>query len=90
METISLQEFSANPKSYLDKVAKGLELLIMRKGEAFKLTKVSDGAALPDEEDFYAQLDKALADVEAGRTYKMNADETLTDFLKRVEGTQHV
>lgn len=90
METISLQEFSANPKSYLDKVAKGLELLIMRKGEAFKLTKVSDDAALPDEEDFYAQIDKALADVEAGRTYKMGADETLTDFLKRVESTQHV
>ena len=90
METISLQEFSANPKCYLDKVAKGLELLIMRKGEAFKLTKVSDDAALPDEEDFYGQIDKALADVEAGRTYKMDADETLTDFLKRVEGTQHV
>ena len=90
METISLQEFSANPKSYLDKVAKGLELLIMRKGEAFKLTKVSDDAALSDEEDFYAQIDKALADVEAGRTYKMDADETLTDFFKRVEGTQHV
>ena len=90
METISLQEFSANPKSYLDKVAKGLELLIMRKGEAFKLTKVSDGAALSEEADFYGQIDKALADVKAGRTYKMDADETLTDFLKRVEGTQHV
>ena len=85
MITISSREFRANQKNYLDKVAEGLEILITRKNEAFKLVKVSKDDTLMSKEEFLAHIEKAIADVKEGRTYGMKPNESLDQFLNRME-----
>lgn len=84
MLTISSREFRANQKSYLDKAAHGLEILITRKNDAFKLTKVSKDDTLVSKEDYYEQLEKAIAEAKEGKTYAMKPNESLDDFLNRM------
>lgn len=85
MITVSSREFRANQKSYLDKVANGLELLITRKNEAFKIVKVTDDDTLMSKEDFLDKIEKAVSEVKEGKSFKMKKDESLDEFLKRME-----
>lgn len=85
MITVSSREFRANQKSYLDKVANGLELLITRKNEAFKIVKVTDDDTLMSKEDFLDKIEKAVSEVKEGKSFTMKKDESLDEFLKRME-----
>lgn len=85
MITVSSREFRANQKSYLDKVADGLELLITRKNEAFKIVKVTDDDTIMSKEDFLAKIEKAVSEVKEGKSFAMKKDESLDEFLKRME-----
>lgn len=85
MITVSSREFRANQKSYLDKVADGLELLITRKNESFKIVKVTDDDTLMSKKDFMAKVEKAVSEVKEGKSFAMNPGESLDDFLKRME-----
>lgn len=85
MITVSSREFRANQKSYLDKVANGLELLITRKNEAFKIVKVTDDDTLMSKEDFLNKIEKAVSEVKEGKSFTMKKDESLDEFLKRME-----
>lgn len=85
MITISSREFRANQKNYLDKVAEGLEILITRKNEAFKLVKVTEDDTLMSKEEFLAQIEKAISDVKEGRTHVMKSNESLDSFLDRMK-----
>ncbi|MDR0976694.1 MAG: type II toxin-antitoxin system Phd/YefM family antitoxin [Prevotellaceae bacterium] len=90
MITVSSREFRSNQKNYLDQVAQGRELLVTRKNEAFKVTKVATDDTLVNKEDFLAQIERAIADVREGRTYAMMPNESLDDFLRRMETEGHV
>lgn len=85
MITISSREFRSNQKDYLDKVAQGLEVLITRKNESFKIVKVTEDDTLMSKEAFFAQIEKAIADVKEGRTHAMKAGESVEQFLERME-----
>jgi prevent-host-death family protein len=86
MITVTSREFRTNQKSYLDQVAQGTEVLITRgKNEAFKITKVADEDSLMSKSEFYSMIKQALQEVEAEKTYAMLPDESLDDFMKRME-----
>lgn len=90
MITISSREFRSNQKDYLDKVAQGLEVLITRKNESFKIVKVTEDDTLMSKEAFFAQIEKAIADVKEGRTHTMKAGESVEQFLERMEAEGNV
>jgi hypothetical protein len=71
-------------------VAQGQELLVTRKNEAFKVTKVAKDDTLVSKEDFLAQIEQAIADVREGKTYAKMPNESLDDFLRRMETEGHV
>jgi prevent-host-death family protein len=86
MITVTSREFRTNQKSYLDKVAQGTDVLITRgKNEAFRITKVEDDDSLMSKSEFYSMIKQALKEVEAEKTYAMLPDESLDDFMKRME-----
>jgi antitoxin (DNA-binding transcriptional repressor) of toxin-antitoxin stability system len=86
MITVTSREFRTNQKSYLDQVAQGTDVLITRgKNEAFKITKVADDDTLMSKSEFYSMIKQALQEVEAEKTYAMLPDESLDDFMKRME-----
>ncbi len=61
-------------------------MLITRgKNEAFKITKVTDDDSLMSKSEFYNMIKQALQEVEEEKTYAMLPNETLDDFMKRME-----
>jgi hypothetical protein len=78
MLVISTREFRANQKDYLEKVDKGLELLIRRgKNKSYKIVPVKEDDSLMSKEEFYAKLDRSL------EQYKNGEYEELTPELKK-------
>ncbi len=91
MLVISSREFRDNQKSYLDKVDEGIELLIQRgKNKSYKIIPVTKDDTLMTKEEFFAIIEKAIINVKEGRTYAMKPQESLEDFLKRMEEEGHV
>lgn len=90
MITVSSREFRSKQKSYLDQVAQGIELLVTRKNESFKVIKVTEDDTLMSKEAFFARIERAIADVKEGKTYTMKPNESLDDFLNRMEVEGHV
>lgn len=90
MITVSSREFRSKQKSYLDQVAQGKELLVTRKNESFKIVKVTEDDTLMSKDAFFAQIERAIADVKEGKTYAMKPNESLDDFLNRMEVDGHV
>jgi antitoxin YefM len=77
MLVISTREFRANQKSYLEKVDRGLELLIRRgKNKSYKIVPVKEDDSLMSKEEFYAKLDRSL------EQYKNGEYEELTPELR--------
>lgn len=85
MITVSSIEFRTNQKTYLDQVAQGIELLITRKKDAFKITRVAEDDTLMSKEDFFAQVERGIADAVAGNTFTMSETESIDDFMNRME-----
>lgn len=86
MLTVSSREFRSNQKNYLDMVAQGRELLLTRgKHEAFKVTKVSEDDTLVNKEEFYAQVEKAIAQAKEaladGNAVVLHSKREITDFV---------
>lgn len=90
MITVSSREFRSNQKSYLDQVAQGIELLVTRKKEAFKITKVTDDDTLMSKEEFYTKIEHAKEQAKQGLVYAMKPEESLSDFMQRMKAEGHV
>lgn len=85
MLTVSARDFRTNQKSYLDKAAHGIEVLILRRNEAFKLSRVEEDDTLMSKKDFLAKVEHAIADVKNGHSYSMQPGESLDAFMDRME-----
>lgn len=90
MLAISSREFRTNQRHYLDQVAQGLELLIMRKKDAFKISKVEKDDTLMTKEEFYAKIDRAKEQVRQGLVYSKNPEETWEEFFHRMKAEGHI
>lgn len=90
MIAVSSREFRTNQRHYLDQVAQGIELLITRKKDAFKVSKVKEDDSLMTKEEFFAKIDRAKEQARQGLGYAMNPGESLSDFMQRMRGEGHV
>ena len=87
MLVVSSREFRDRQKSYLDKVDAGMEILIQRgKNKSYKVTPVSEDDTLMSKEEFFAKIDRSLQEAKDGKTFSMLPNESLDDFLTRIEG----
>lgn len=83
MQIVTTREFRANQKKYFD-LAERETVFVARKNARPIVISVAD------EDDFLSKaellsIQKGLEDIKNGRTYKMQKNESLTDFLKRAE-----
>jgi antitoxin (DNA-binding transcriptional repressor) of toxin-antitoxin stability system len=86
MLVVSSREFRDRQRSYLDRIDAGMEVLIQRgKSKAYKVTAVSDDDTLMSKEEFFAKIDKSLQEAKEGKTHTMLPNESLDDFLARIE-----
>ena len=90
MLAVSSREFRTNQRHYLDQVAQGIELLITRKKDAFKLSRVEKDDTLMSKEEFYAKIERAKEHAQQGLGYAMKPGESLADFLQRMRTEGHV
>lgn len=90
MLTVSAREFRTNQRHYLDQVKQGLELLITRKKDAFKVSSVKKDDTLMTKEEFFAKIDRAKEQARQGLGYEMKPGESLSDFMQRMRNEEHV
>lgn len=90
MLAISSREFRTNQRHYLDQVAQGIELLITRKKDAFKVSKVKKDDTLMTKEEFFAMIDEAKEQARQGLVHSPNPGESLDAFLNRMRAEGHV
>ena len=86
MLVVSTREFRDRQRSYLDKVDSGMEILIQRgRAKSYKITPVSKDDTLMSKEAFFAKIDRSLQEAKEGKTTAMLPNESLDDFLARIE-----
>jgi len=86
MLIVSTREFRDRQRSYLDKIDAGMEVLIQRgRAKAYKITSVSNDDTLMSKEQFFAKIDRSLQEAKEGKTITMLPNESLDDFLARIE-----
>ncbi|MCM1530895.1 MAG: hypothetical protein NC048_00455 [Bacteroides sp.] len=90
MITISAREFRTNQRHYLDQVTQGIELLITRKKDAFKVSRVEKDDTLMSKEEFYAMIKDAKEQARQGLVYSPNPGESFDEFLDRMIADGHV
>ncbi len=90
MLAISSREFRTNQRHYLDQVAQGIELLITRKKDAFKISKVEKDDTLMTKEEFYAKIRRAKEQAAQGLVYSKKPEESFDEFLDRMIIEGHV
>lgn len=81
MQIVSTREFRANQKKYFD-LAESEIVLVARKNAPPIVISVAD------DDDFLSKaellsIQRGLDDLKNGRTHRMRADESLSDFLNR-------
>lgn len=90
MLTISSREFRTNQRYYLDQVAQGIELLITRKKDAFRISRVEKDDTLMSKDEFHAKIERAKEQARQGLGFAMKPEESLADFMQRMRAEGHV
>lgn len=83
MHIITSREFRANQKKYFD-MAERETIFVSRRNARPIIINVADDEDMLSEEELQS-LQKGLDDIKAGRVYEMLPNESLTDFIKRIE-----
>ncbi|MDR3117819.1 MAG: type II toxin-antitoxin system Phd/YefM family antitoxin [Mediterranea sp.] len=83
MQIITTKEFRANQKKYFDMAEKETILVTRKNGKPITISAASE-KDIPTPADL-ASIQRGLDDVLNGRIYEMQPDETLYDFLNRIE-----
>ena len=82
MLVVSAREFRDNQKSYLDKIDKGIELLLTRgKNKSYKIVPVTEDDTLMTKEEFFAKLERAEQDYKEGKYVSIKTEEELDSLL---------
>lgn len=77
MITVSSREFRANQKNYLDQVFNGVEVLVKRGKQAFKITPVTDDDSLISKQKFFEKIENAIQEV---KNKEFKTANNLTDY----------
>jgi len=82
MLIVSSREFRDNPKSYLDQVDAGAEILIRRgKNRSYKVVPVTEDDTLMSKENYFAKLDRVLQQAREEKGTVINSRQELGAYL---------
>lgn len=85
MLVVSSKEFRDNQKNYLDKIDEGIEILLHRgKNKAYRIIPVTEDDTLMSKEDFFAKIDKSIAEARDGNLETYDTVESLKNFLEKL------
>lgn len=83
MQIVSTREFRANQKKYFE-MAEKEPVYVTRRNARPVLISIGDDDDLLSQQEMEA-IKQGLEDIKNGKTYRMQAGESLEDFLNRVE-----
>ena len=83
MEVVSTREFRANQKKYFE-LAEKETIFVSRRNAAPIVVYAATEEDFPSREELEA-IQRGIEDIKQGRTFKMRKDESLDDFLNRIE-----
>jgi hypothetical protein len=83
MLIITTREFRANQKKYFDLAERETIFVARKNGKPISISVAND-RDIPTPAEL-ASIQRGLDDVLNGRTYEIRSDETLNEFLNRVE-----
>lgn len=83
MQIVTSGEFRANQKKYFDLAETETVFVTRRNARPVVISVASDDDYLTERE--LASIQKGLDDIKEGRTYRMQENEDLSEFLSRIE-----
>jgi predicted transcriptional regulator len=88
MQIITTREFRANQKKYFEMAEKETILVSRRNAAPIMVCAVRD-EDFPSREEL-AAIQRGIEDIRSGNTFKMEKNESLNDFLNRIEDEGNV
>lgn len=88
MQIITTREFRANQKKYFEMAEKETVLVSRRNASPIMICAVRD-EDFPSRDELEA-IQRGIEDIKNGRTFKMAKNESLDDFLNRIEDEGNV
>lgn len=84
MVVVSSREFRANQRKYFDLARKNDVVITSRSCGNYRLVPIRDDDTLIDSISLDAKIRKGIEEYEAGKVHRMNAGESVSDFLGRL------
>lgn len=88
MQIVTTREFRANQKKYFEMAEKETILVSRRNATPIMVCAIREGD-FPSREEL-AAIQRGIDDVRNGNTFRMAENESLDDFLNRIEGEGNV
>ena len=88
MQIVTTREFRANQKKYFEMAEKETVLVSRRNAAPIMVCAVRD-EDFPSRDELEA-IQRGIEDIKYGRTFKMAENESLDDFLNRIEDEGNV
>lgn len=88
MQIVTTREFRANQKKYFE-MAERETIFVSRRNAAPIVIYAAKEEDFPSKEELSA-IQRGIEDIKNGRTFKMGKNESLDDFLNRIEGECNV
>ena len=88
MQIVTTREFRANQKKYVEMAETETILISRRNAAPIMVCAVREGD-FPSREEL-AAIQRGIDDVRNGNTFRMAKNESLDDFLNRIEGEGNV
>jgi hypothetical protein len=88
MQVVTTREFRANQKKYFEMAEKETILVSRRNAAPIMVSAVKEDD-FPSKEELIA-IQRGIEDIKNGNTFKMAKNESLDDFLNRIEGEGNV
>lgn len=85
MEIVSSRDFRSQMSEYLRKALCSEVVIKSRSHGSFRIVPVTDDDTIMSKEEFFAKLDRAKKNIEAGHSYEKKLGETLEAFMGRMQ-----
>ena len=86
MVVVTARDFRSALGKYFDEAKNGNDVVVKSRDHgSFKLVPISEDDTLMSKEAFFAKIEQALNEAQEEKTFKMYTDESLDDFLTRME-----
>ncbi len=90
MQIVTAREFRSNQGKFLGAAKRGQDVLLTSRYGNFRIIPITEDDALMSKEEYFAKIEKSISEVRKGKTYAMKQEESLENFLDRMEEEGHV